>query len=127
MASFTKDKFDRNCLKICSDFGFETLNEFQKKALTSIVLERKDTYVNLPTGFGKSIIYQALPLFTELSENLTPIVIVISPLISLMKDQVGFLESKGIKAASINLTDDKKSRREIERGLFSVVYGSPES
>lgn len=127
MAEFTRDLFDSYCEKICSCFGFESLNIFQKEALMALVLQRRDTFINLPTGFGKSLVYQALPLFRELSQDLSPIIIVVSPLISLMKDQVSFLKSIGIKATSLNLAEDEGSRRDIEKGLFSVVYGSPES
>ena len=48
--------------KVCEVFGIESLNKHQEDAIKYVVEEKKDVFVNLPTGFGKSLIYQALPL-----------------------------------------------------------------
>ena len=48
--------------KVCEVFGFKTLNEHQKNALKIVIEKKKDVFANLPTGFGKSVIFQALPL-----------------------------------------------------------------
>ena len=63
-------------------------------------------FVNLPTGFGKSLIYQLAPLIVEEMSPLggkihSAVILVISSLVSLMKDQVQYLERKGIKALFI--------------------------
>ena len=63
-------------------------------------------FVNLPTGFGKSLIYQLAPLIVEEMSRLggkirSVIILLISPLVSLMKDQVQCTERKGIKASFI--------------------------
>ena len=47
---------------VSSRFQISSLNDHQKEAIRSIVVNNKDVLVNLPTGFGKSLIYQALPL-----------------------------------------------------------------
>ena len=79
------------------------------------------------TGFGKSLIYQALPLiFDVLLEALGHIVAVISPLVNLMKDQVEKLTSLGIPAATLSEIDEEKAKG-VEKGVFSIVYGSPEA
>ena len=57
-----------------------------------IVVEKEDIFVNLPTGSGKSLIFQALPLvFNDISNDNGHIVVVVSPLISLREDQVKYL------------------------------------
>ena len=43
--------------KVCDVFGFSTLNEYQKNALRFVIEKKKDVFVNLPTGFGKSVIF----------------------------------------------------------------------
>ena len=108
---------------MCCTFNINQLNDYQIKALNSLVMKKKDTFVNLPTGCGKSLIYQSLPLFN----NLSSIVIVVSPLINLMRDQVTLLNSLGISSICLSLVDDEKTRKEVENGCYCVVYGSPES
>ena len=82
------------------------LSETNKKKLFENVLSRQDTLVLMPTGGGKSICFQ-IPAM--LSEGLT---IVISPLISLMKDQVEALRANGINAAFYNssLSETEETR-----------------
>ena len=79
--------------KVCEVFRFEKLNRHQIDALNYVVKEKKDVFVNLPTGFGKSVIFQALPvLYASLEANReNNTVIVVCPLVSLMKDQVSLL------------------------------------
>ena len=81
-------------------------------------------FVNLPTGFGKSLIYQALPLVCDTLHGTGHVVV--SPPVNLMKDQVGKLVNLGIPAVTLSdvSEDDMKA---VERGAFSVVYGSPEA
>ena len=76
--------------KVCERFGIQRLNREQEEAIRSIVLDKKDVFVNLPTGFGKSMIFQGLPeVFSSLQpERERNVVVVVSPLVSLMKDQV---------------------------------------
>ena len=62
-----------------------------------------DVFVNLPTEFGKSLIYQALPLVFDVARNSSShIVVVISPLVNLMKDQVENPKKLGITAISLS-------------------------
>ena len=77
----------------------------QKQALVHLITGR-DVFVNLPTGFGKSPIYQlALSTVEDMShldgKIRSAIIIVISPLVSLMKDQVQHLQQKGINASLV--------------------------
>ncbi|KAL1268431.1 hypothetical protein QQF64_033794 [Cirrhinus molitorella] len=88
----------------------------------------KDVVVLLPTGFGKSLIFQlALLVAKELARmdvsEANPIVVVISPLLALMEDQIKEAEKLGVTAGQLGVHDD----RDILEGRFSLVFGSPES
>jgi len=92
-----------------------------------IVEERKDVFFNLPTGFGKSLLYQEQSLVFHLtSQEPGHIVVVVSPLISLMEDQVSNLKELGLKAANISSLKDGECTR-VERSEYSLVYGSTEA
>jgi ATP-dependent DNA helicase RecQ len=105
-------------------FGFSTFRPGQEEAIRSI-LSGKDTLAILPTGAGKSLIYQ-LPASLE-QKKLT---LVISPLIALMKDQSESLHSRGISAEFCNSTQDEVEQMKIisaaVRGELRVLLVSPE-
>lgn len=114
--------------KVCEVFGIESLNKHQEDAIKYVVEEKKDVFVNLPTGFGKSLIYQALPLVYSCLQSTVEknIIVVISPLTSLMKDQVMRLISLDITAISLAEITTEKQCNEVKNGDYSVVFGSPE-
>ena len=99
----------------------------QEQALLSFV-GGHDVVALLPTGFGKSLIFQLAPLVVkELGKanagDAKPIVIVVSPLVALMEDQVKEAEQLGVHAGQLGVHDD----RDILDGSLSLVFGSPES
>ena len=104
-------------------FGYPDFRPGQTEAV-SAVLAGRDTLVVLPTGGGKSLCYQVPAL---LLDGLT---VVISPLISLMKDQVDALTARGLPATFINSTlpasevSDRMAR--VQRGEFKLLYVAPE-
>lgn len=104
-------------------FGYDSFRPFQKKIIQS-VLKGKDTLAIMPTGGGKSICYQIPALIFE---GLT---IVVSPLISLMQDQVQSLEASGIHSAFLNSSlswdDYKKQVGQIRQSKVKMIYVSPE-
>lgn len=104
-------------------FGHKAFRPLQSEIIQSVT-ERKDNLVVMPTGGGKSVCYQIPAL---ISEGLT---IVISPLISLMKDQVEGLKQNGVPAAFLNssLTESqqKKVAQHITAGKLKMLYISPE-
>lgn len=104
-------------------FGYESFREGQEHLVSSI-LSGKDTLGVMPTGAGKSICYQVPALMMD------GVTIVVSPLISLMKDQVTALNQAGIHAAYIN---SSLSARQIsmalqyaKEGKYQLIYVAPE-
>ena len=104
-----------------------TLKDKQSEAITSI-LQRFETFVVLPTGYGKTKIFQYLPELYALTNDDTGTVLVISPLQSLMLDHVAKLSAEGISATCVGeIQKDKSVIDKIEEGAYSVVFSSPEA
>ena len=105
-------------------FGYSTFRPQQKEIIES-VLHQNDSLVLMPTGGGKSICFQ-LPAL--LLENLT---LVISPLISLMKDQVESLQENGISAGFYNSSIDEYAKQQLVadciEGRVKLLYMAPET
>jgi ATP-dependent DNA helicase RecQ len=104
-------------------FGYDSFRQGQE-SLIEAVLERRDVMGIMPTGAGKSVCYQIPAVL------LPGLTIVVSPLISLMKDQVDALNESGIPATLLNstLTAQEMNRRyrEISENRYRVVYIAPE-
>src|SRR5438034_7799831 len=104
-------------------FGYDQFRPLQQEIISD-ALEGRDVFVLMPTGGGKSLCFQ-LPAL--LRNGLT---IVVSPLISLMKDQVDALQTSGIPATYLNSTldrDEAKARwRGLHRGEYRMLYVAPE-
>ena len=114
--------------KVCEQFKFSELNKHQKEAIISAVLKKKDVFVSLPTGFGKSVIFQALPMvFDSFTGESGHIVIVVSPLLSLIKDQTEHLRQVGISCVSLSDVSTQGDIDLVEGGFYSVVHATPES
>lgn len=103
-------------------FGYDSLKEEQYKIIYNIVHKRRDVLAVLATGFGKSICYQLPFLLSNKS------VIVISPLISLMDDQIKQLNELNIPNCCFNETTTWKNgiKGDILKGNFKIIYMTPE-
>lgn len=117
--------------KAAASIGYQSLKEEQKRAVKAFV-EGKDVFVSLPTGYGKSLCYALLPLvFDKRRETVEKrsIVMVVSPLIALMKDQSAKFTERGVTAVRISDLEsmDKNVRRKVVNGEYQIVYISPEA
>lgn len=104
-------------------FGYNSFRPGQEK-LVDAILAGQDVLGIMPTGAGKSLCYQVPALL------MSGITLVVSPLISLMKDQVGALNQAGVHAAYINssLTDNQitKALAFAKQGRYKIIYVAPE-
>jgi len=104
-------------------WGFETLRPLQAEAMAAAI-EGRDSLVVLPTGGGKSLCYQAPALVSD------RVTVVVSPLISLMKDQVDGLRARGVPSAFLNSSLGLRERARVEegisRGAYKLVFVAPE-
>jgi ATP-dependent DNA helicase RecQ len=104
-------------------FGFRKFRPGQAEAVNS-ALEGRDTLVVMPTGSGKSLCFQLTALALE------GITVVVSPLISLMKDQVDNLVDNGVWAVGMNSTltapEQSAAEKDIALGRAAIVYATPE-
>lgn len=104
-------------------FGYDTFRPLQKEIIEHLQA-RKDALVLMPTGGGKSVCYQ-LPALMQPGTA-----VVVSPLISLMRDQVEALRANNIPAAALNSNNDETDnalvRRECASGRLKLLYISPE-
>ena len=112
ISSEQKEKLQKAFKFLQKLFGLNALYQHQQDGLTA-VLSGKDCFIAQPTGSGKSFIYQSLPIFFDImgkinlecdsnneiiydSKSCRKVVLVVSPLVGLMKDQVSSLSKKGI-------------------------------
>ena len=114
---------------MCKKFELSDSNKTQKELLLQVVPKRKDIFVSLPTGFSKSVIFQALPI-PVVSDSYTGksghIVIVISPLLSLIKNLCERLRHIGISCISLSDVYTQEEIHLIDSGCYSVIYATPE-
>ena len=108
---------------LCGVFGVERLRDGQQQVIDS-VLDGKDTLAIMPTGSGKSLCYQ-IP-----ARMLDGTKVVVSPLISLMKDQLEKLESLGIRSAQVNSSLNREQEAAALEGIrntfHEIVFCTPE-
>ena len=139
-----REKFPVEVVKAAVLFGVQALGydepTDEQMHILRAFLVGSDVFACLPTGSGKSLCYAALPsafgyLRSMSKGNLqgrqitsSCIVVVVSPLTALMVDQVSMFEKRGLKAAFVGKEQtDENIRQQVEKGVFSLVFMSPES
>lgn len=104
-------------------FGYDQFR-FEQYNIINSILDGKDTLAIMPTGGGKSLCYQIPALYLD------GVTLIISPLISLMHDQVMNLKEYGVEAVFLNssqsYSDSQKARAKIQSGKVKIIYVSPE-
>ena len=122
----------------CLKFGDLKLKDKQREAIKA-VYDGKDVFLWLPTGYGKSICYQALPFLfdfklkrTTLPSHKHSVCVIVSPLISLMVEQVTRLRAIGVGLAILsgNIGVEKSllaTEKDIKLGAFALIFSAPEA
>lgn len=106
-------------------FGYKNLKDFQVEAVQA-TFNKKNSFLVMATGMGKSLCYQIPSIMKEAKKKFT---IVISPLISLMKDQVDNLNRKNISAVYLGSGQKGNTNTiltQIKHGVYNMIYCSPE-
>ena len=114
--------------------GYERIKPEQLTVIESL-LKGNDVFVSMSTGFGKSLVYQLLPFCSESllrfcnssQTSTSAVVVIVSPLISLMHDQVSKLGAKGVKAVCISREVSKDAFADVVEGQDTHILGSPEA
>ena len=130
-ASSDIDSIDRAIDAAFKNLGYSVVKSEQREALRC-VLSGRDCFLTVPTGFGKSAIFHALPHCAAALQHFqhlhgTSFVLIVSPLVSLMSDQMSRLCSIGIKTV-LQLSQDKKNKTLRDSAdILTHVFTSPEA
>lgn len=134
MALIEDSKLNGECFQealrlVCQYFQIDSLFDDQVKDIKAL-FQGKNVFFCASTGYGKSIVFQSIPLLADILLDQvigTSTTIVICPLVSLMLDQVSRLEELGISAAAVFENQDESVLADVENGVYSLVFTSPES
>ena len=122
------EKLTQTLQNAAKDLGHKAARIEQQEAIVPFV-QGKDVFISLPTGSGKSFCSYALPLIFDKLRNLPEpksIVIVLSPLLALMKNQVSSLAKHGVRTMYESDCDDA-SLQGLHEGQYQIVFFSPEA
>ena len=114
---------------VMTKYGFDfDLREPQKEAIASILGE-KNTFVSLPTGFGKSMCYILPPLIKTARKQLQSTAIVVTPMKTIMQDQKEKLKEKKIKVAVLLNREEMEAEDEtaVKSGEVDIIFTTPEA
>lgn len=113
---------------MCETFKISSLYSEQEECLKA-VCDGKNVYASLPTGYGKSLIFYAIPIVADIVLNRprgSSKVIIISPLKTLMEDQVQYLKALGLSAVALHDEQSEEILKDVENGSFTYLFASPE-
>ena len=129
--TFSEDEFSTALAEALRYFKYGSLKVEQIECLRRVIYLREDVLAVLPTGFGKSLIYQIIPKVLECLKNESDntqkfIVCVVSPLEYIRKQQVASINKLrcGLSAAAVG--DNEETDKDIEDGGANIVFGSAE-
>lgn len=129
MATYSATAWEEAFSAVRAQFKIDSLFPEQELAIKTF-MEKKKVFVNLPTGYGKSLIYQCIPIVADIlngNPRGTSVLVVISPLKALMADQLDYLGSICIPAIAVGENIDPELVEMVKNGYYLVVYCSPES
>ena len=121
-------KFPCAIERVCETFKISSLYPEQETSLKALV-EGKNVYASLPTGYGKLLIFfAATVLFHVILKRPcgSSKILVISPLKTLMEDQVAYLRSLGLSAIALHDEQLEECLKQVEKGAFTYLFASPE-
>ena len=131
--SLSREDFTKAVNKILESFdGITKLNEHQDDALFHLVL-RRDVFAILPTGFGKSVIFQLLPAlcqellrmgYSDFPDNA---IINICPLVALVESHMYELKKRGISCVHLSGSEVSGDKKAVIDGKYSFIFVNPES
>ena len=129
---WNEELFEEGLATVNYLLSIESLHEEQKTALRMYFKDGVDLYYSAPTGHGKSLVFQAIPVISDVLAGLAPLssnILVITPLVSLMQDQVERIKKNtSVTAAAIFQGQEESVLKDIEAGgVYSIIYASPES
>ena len=128
MSPTTEECWQKAFKAVREQFEIDNLLPEQENALREF-LGGQNIFVNLPTGYGKSLIFQCLPIAADaLCEKPrgSSVLVVISPLRSLVEDQIRHVNNMGVPAIAITDEEDVEIIQQVMNGNYVLVYGSPE-
>ena len=127
---------DEVLFQVCQEVGYgQALTCDQREAIIAF-LSGKDVFVSLPTGSGKSLCFALIPKsvnmlkrrVTGIQEHMRSVILVVSPLVGLMQDQVAHFNAKGIPSVVLNRTVvEENVSQVISRREYELVFVSPEA
>ena len=118
------DRFElllKETMRSLEENGIKFMLKVEQKTAIRHLFEKKDLLAVLPTGYGKSLIFQLLVLLAKRAGNYASL-LVITPLVSIINDQLMEVETMNLTAC--NLAQKLGNLEDIEGGNFNVVYGS---
>lgn len=126
--TFEEALWEKALLEVKTLFQIENIYPEQEKAVRAF-FESGNVFVNLPTGYGKSLAFHCLPIVADVLYKRpcgSSVLVVISPLKALMEDQATFLGNLGIPVVAISNESDPEIIQQVLNGGFLIVFGSPE-